>query len=181
MLRPACFQYLIWRCRYLKLVWCLVACFLFSQLFFWVALWSLMVVMVVVKSCGGTKAVLLLLLILSCRPPLWMLWWIMHEKPQATIQHLPGNGFISLSWEQLLQLLLLEHHIANSDAAQWFEFLKNKILESCRRHIPKKYITINNPSLINKWCQAVHRKTSESLWWKKEEQHWRNQCWILHC
>ena len=25
----------------------------------------------------------------------------------------------------------------------------DKILESCRRHIPKKHITINNPSWIN--------------------------------
>ena len=31
------------------------------------------------------------------------------------------------------------------------------------------------------WCQAVHRKTPESLWCKKEEQHWRKQCLILHC
>ena len=42
-----------------------------------------------------------------------------------------------------------EHLIVNSDAAQGFELLKNKILESCRRHIPKKHITINNPSWIN--------------------------------
>ena len=40
----------------------------------------------------------------------------------------------------------LERLIVNSDAAQGFELLKNKILESCRRHIPKKHITINNPS-----------------------------------
>ena len=40
----------------------------------------------------------------------------------------------------------LERLIINSDAAQGFEILKNKILESCRRHIPKKHITINNPS-----------------------------------
>ena len=43
----------------------------------------------------------------------------------------------------------LEHLIVNSDGAQRFELLKNKIVESCRRHIPKKYITINNPSWIN--------------------------------
>ena len=43
----------------------------------------------------------------------------------------------------------LEHLIVNSDAAQGFELLKNKILESCRRHIPKKHITINNSSWIN--------------------------------
>ena len=43
----------------------------------------------------------------------------------------------------------LERLIVNSDAAQGFELLKNKIIESCRRYIPKKYITINNPSWIN--------------------------------
>ena len=43
----------------------------------------------------------------------------------------------------------LERLIVNSDAAQGFELLKNKILESCRRHIPKKHITINNPSWMN--------------------------------
>ena len=43
----------------------------------------------------------------------------------------------------------LERLIVNSDAAQGFELLKNKILESCRRHIPNKRITINNPSWIN--------------------------------
>ena len=43
----------------------------------------------------------------------------------------------------------LECLIVNSDAAQGFELLKNQILESCLRHIPKKYITINNPSWIN--------------------------------
>ena len=43
----------------------------------------------------------------------------------------------------------LQHLIVNSDAAQGFELHKNKILESCRRHIPKKHITINNPSWIN--------------------------------
>ena len=42
----------------------------------------------------------------------------------------------------------LQHLIVNSDAAQGFELLKNKILESWR-HIPKKHITINNPSWIN--------------------------------
>ena len=39
--------------------------------------------------------------------------------------------------------------IVNSEAAQGFALLKNKILESCRWHIPKKHITINNPSWIN--------------------------------
>ena len=43
----------------------------------------------------------------------------------------------------------LERLIANSDAARGFKLLKNKIFESCRRHIPKKHITINNPSCIN--------------------------------
>ena len=43
----------------------------------------------------------------------------------------------------------LEHLIVDSDAAQGFQLLKNKILEYCRRHIPKKHITINNPSRIN--------------------------------
>ena len=43
----------------------------------------------------------------------------------------------------------LERLIVNSDAAQEFELPKNRILESCRRHIPKKHITINNPSRIN--------------------------------
>ena len=43
----------------------------------------------------------------------------------------------------------LERLIVNSDAAQGFELLKNKILESFRRHIANKHITINNPSLIN--------------------------------
>ena len=43
----------------------------------------------------------------------------------------------------------LECLIVNSDATQGFELLKNKILESCRRHNPKKHITINNPSWIN--------------------------------
>ena len=43
----------------------------------------------------------------------------------------------------------LEHLIVNSDAAQGFELLKNKILESCRRYLPKKHITINNSSWID--------------------------------
>ena len=43
----------------------------------------------------------------------------------------------------------LERLIVNSDTAQGFELLKKKIIESCRRHIPKKHITINNPSWIN--------------------------------
>ena len=43
----------------------------------------------------------------------------------------------------------LEGLIVNSDAAQGFELFKNKILKSCRRHIPKKHITINSPSWIN--------------------------------
>ena len=43
----------------------------------------------------------------------------------------------------------LERLIVNSDVAQGFELLKNKIHESCRRHIPKKHITINNESWIN--------------------------------
>ena len=43
----------------------------------------------------------------------------------------------------------LERLIINSDAAQGFELLMNKILEACRRHIPKKHITINNPSWVN--------------------------------
>ena len=44
---------------------------------------------------------------------------------------------------------ILECLIINSDAAQGFKLLKNRILESCRRHIPKNRITINNPSWIN--------------------------------
>ena len=43
----------------------------------------------------------------------------------------------------------LERLIVNSDAAQGFELLKSRILESCRRHIPKAHITINNLSWIN--------------------------------
>ena len=43
----------------------------------------------------------------------------------------------------------LERLIVNSDAALGFELLKNRILESCRRLIPKKHITINNLSWIN--------------------------------
>ena len=43
----------------------------------------------------------------------------------------------------------LERLIVNSDASQVFELLKNRILESCRRHIPKKHITTNNPSWMN--------------------------------
>ena len=43
----------------------------------------------------------------------------------------------------------LERLIVYSDDSQGFELLKNKILESCRRDIPKKHITINNPSSIN--------------------------------
>ena len=43
----------------------------------------------------------------------------------------------------------LEGLIVNSDAAHLFELLKNKILESCRRNISKKHVTINNPSWIN--------------------------------
>ena len=43
----------------------------------------------------------------------------------------------------------LECLIVNSDAAEGFELLKNKIIESRRRHIPKKHITINNPLWIN--------------------------------
>ena len=68
--------------------------------------------------------------------------------------------------------------IVNSDAAQELELLKNRILESCRRHIPMKRITIN---MDQQWRQTDHRETSESLWCKKKEQRWRNQCWILHC
>ena len=43
----------------------------------------------------------------------------------------------------------LERLIDNSDGAQGYQLLKNKILESCRRHIQKKHITINNPSWSN--------------------------------
>ena len=43
---------------------------------------------------------------------------------------------------------ILERFIINSDAAQGFELLKNINLESCNRHIPKKYITINNGSTM---------------------------------
>ena len=43
----------------------------------------------------------------------------------------------------------LKRLIVNNDTAQGFELIKNKILESCRRYIPKKHITINNPSWIN--------------------------------
>ena len=43
----------------------------------------------------------------------------------------------------------LERLIVNSDAAQGFELHKNRILESCNKRIPKKHITINNPSWIN--------------------------------
>ena len=53
----------------------------------------------------------------------------------------------------------LERLIVNSDAAQGFELLKNKILESCRRLIPKKHITINNPSWINNGAkQSIARR-----------------------
>ena len=44
---------------------------------------------------------------------------------------------------------ILERLIINSDASQEFELLKNRILESCRIHIPKKCISINNPAWIN--------------------------------
>ena len=43
----------------------------------------------------------------------------------------------------------LERLIVNSDAAQGFELLKNRIFESCIRDSPKKHITINNPSWMN--------------------------------
>ena len=43
---------------------------------------------------------------------------------------------------------ILERLIVNSDAIQGF-YLLNRIIESCRRHIPKKHITINNLSWIN--------------------------------
>ena len=53
----------------------------------------------------------------------------------------------------------LERLSVNSDAAQGFELLKNKIFESCRRHIPKKHITINNPSwIINDVKKSVARR-----------------------
>ena len=45
---------------------------------------------------------------------------------------------------------ILERLIVNCDAAQIFELFKNRILESCRRHIYKKRITVNNnPLWIN--------------------------------
>ena len=36
----------------------------------------------------------------------------------------------------------LERLIVNNDAAQGFELLKNKILESCRRHIPRNTLPL---------------------------------------
>ena len=53
----------------------------------------------------------------------------------------------------------LERLIVNSDATQGFELQKKKILESYRRHIPNKHITINNPSLIsNDVKQSIARR-----------------------
>ena len=53
----------------------------------------------------------------------------------------------------------LEHLIVNSDATQGFELLKNKILESCIRHFPKKHISINNSSwIINDVKQSIARR-----------------------
>ena len=40
---------------------------------------------------------------------------------------------------------ILERLVVKSNAAHGFEFLKNIIIESCRGHIPKKHIKINNP------------------------------------
>ena len=45
--------------------------------------------------------------------------------------------------ERLLRL------IVNSDAAQGFKLLKNKILEYCRRHIPKKHITHHGSTMMS--------------------------------
>ena len=63
----------------------------------------------------------------------------------------------------------LECFIINSDATQGFE-LKNRILESCRIHIPKKHITINNPSWINndvKQSIARHQRAND----ERNEKH----------
>ena len=66
----------------------------------------------------------------------------------------------------------LERLIVNSDAAQGFELHKNKILESCRRHIPKKHITINNPSWIN---NDVKQSTARRLVKRAVKQAKRNK------
>ena len=71
------------------------------------------------------------------------------EKEETDIEK---TNFNFISFEAMRADLddeRLERLIVNSDAARGFELLKNKILESCRRPIPNKHITINNPSWIN--------------------------------
>ena len=57
------------------------------------------------------------------------------------------------------ELIILEQLIEVTDAAQYFEILKNRVNDASRRHIPKKRITINNPSWIsNDVKQAITRR-----------------------
>ena len=73
------------------------------------------------------------------------------EKEESAVEKTNYN-FRRENFEAMLADLddeRLERIIVNSDAGRGFELLKNKILESCRRHIPKKHIKIKNPSWIN--------------------------------
>ena len=72
------------------------------------------------------------------------------EKEETAVEKTNYN-FRRTNFEAMLADLddeILER-LVNSDAAQGFKIARNKILESCRRHVPKKHITINNLSWIN--------------------------------
>ena len=47
------------------------------------------------------------------------------------------------------ELVILERLIEGTDAAQGFEIFKNRVNDASSRHIPRKRITMNNPSWIN--------------------------------
>ena len=47
------------------------------------------------------------------------------------------------------ELVILERLIEGTDAAQGFEIFKNRDNHASSRHIPRKLISINNPSWIN--------------------------------
>ena len=87
-------------------------------------------------------------------------FWIKRSKPSSSvlgqtstaIEKTNYNNFRRATFEAMrpdLDDQRLERLNVNSDAAQGFELLESKILESCQRHIPKKHSSINNPSRIN--------------------------------
>ena len=62
---------------------------------------------------------------------------------------------------------ILQRLIINSDAARRFDLLKNRIIESCRRHIPQKHISINNPSWINNYVKQSNARGQRAFYARK--------------